>query len=174
MDKTQLLERYFNTFINQEHPKQFFIGLKDYLDYGNNIPEFDYITSSISNQASPLFKRHEQQIRIALEKVKEVHKEINSYIQKHKIKDENITKSLKDYDDFLNERAHGNRPLAVFLYDHLSEIVQSLHSLPEHKKFAEKYVEYLRPDKVHISRYIHLKELDELYEIKDEIERGKY
>ncbi len=34
MDSLTILERYFNTFISQDKLKPFFIGLKDYLDYG--------------------------------------------------------------------------------------------------------------------------------------------
>lgn len=173
MDSLQILERYYNTFIDEEDARNFFIGLKDYIEYGDQIPEYDYITSLISSQGSPLFERYNEQTIIALEKVKEMHKKISSYIKKQNIKDENIEKSLREYDDFLHGRKHGNHPLVIFLHNNLSDVLQTLHELSDHKKFTENYVEYLRPDKMHVSKYLSLKEMDELYAIENEIEKGK-
>lgn len=54
MDKLQLLDRYFNSFIYVESPREFFIGLAEYLEYADSVPEFDKITTDLYNKRLPL------------------------------------------------------------------------------------------------------------------------
>jgi hypothetical protein len=47
MDRNQLLQKYFDSFINLTNPNDFFVGLTDYMEYADSVPEFDRITTSL-------------------------------------------------------------------------------------------------------------------------------
>lgn len=85
MEPLQILERYYNAFIEQKDPKVFFIGMTDYLDYGDTIPEFDWITSQISLMPKPLTDKLEKEQEVALAKIKPIHAEISAYVSEKKI-----------------------------------------------------------------------------------------
>ncbi len=172
MDRLQILERYFNSFIGLDDPKSFFIGLKDYLDYGDVLPEFDLITTQISAIPKELFERYEQQHKAALEKVQEAHKEISAYVAKNKVDVPAVLNTLKEYDDFIEKRATSSSPLPYTLHDHLWDAIEVLYRTPGHKEFAEKYIEFSDPAKTRLRRYLPIKELDDFLETKKELERS--
>jgi len=63
MDKLDILERYYNAFINLENPRNFFIGMADYLEFADSIPEFDHITKNIFAEKKALEEKLENYAR---------------------------------------------------------------------------------------------------------------
>lgn len=144
MEPLQILERYFNTFIGLDDPKDFFIGMTDYLNYGDVLPEFDLITTQISGMPRELTSRYEAQQKTALEKVATAHKEITAYVAKKKIEHPGIKNALKEYGDFVEKRAFSSSPLSYTLHDELHDALEILYALPEHKEFRIESVELRR------------------------------
>lgn len=97
MDKLDIFERYYNAFINLDNPRDFFIGMADYLEFLDSVPEFDRITADIVAQRKPLDEKLGGLKKIALEKIAVVRDELLAYISKHKIDDENIKRTLGNY-----------------------------------------------------------------------------
>lgn len=172
MDKLQILERYYNAFIDQKDPKAFFLGLADYLDYGETVAEFDHLTSQISAQAKPVTDKYEEQHKIALEKVAAVHKELAAYIKKKKVDKPAITEAFREYKSYIDGHTHSSSPLAYSLHDELHDVVEFLYAVPEHKDFASKYIEFSDKEKTRLRRYLPIKEVDEFLETKNELRRG--
>ncbi|MGC9602212.1 MAG: hypothetical protein ABSE76_00495 [Minisyncoccia bacterium] len=171
MEPLQILERYFNSFIGSEDPKQFFMGLKDYLDYGDAVPEFDLITTQVSAMPKELMERYEKQHNEALSKIKEAHKKIAKYVAKNKVEIPVVLNALKQYDSFEQKRSTSSWPLAYTLHDELHDAIEFLYRTPEHKEFAEKFIEFSDPTKAHARHYLPIKELDDFLETKKEFER---
>ncbi len=172
MDPLQILERYFSTFIGQDDPKAFFVGLTDYLDYGDAVPEFDVITSQISLMPKGLMDKYATQQEVALKKIRALHKEISSYVSDESIENATIKNALKEYGDFEEKRAFSSSPLPYTLYDELHDVLEVLYGLPEHKDFASKYVELSPTNNTIVRQYLPIQELDDFLETKKELERG--
>ncbi len=172
MDPLQILERYFNTFITQDDPKHFFIGMADYLNYGDALPEYDWITTQISAMPQAQIKKLEEQDKVAMEKVKVLHDEIASYIKKKKIDIPAVDNALRECQQVFDGHVHGSNPMPYMVHLRLYDIVQALYPLPEHKEFASSCIVFSERDKTQPVQYLPVKELDELMETKKELERG--
>lgn len=172
MDTLQILERYYNTFIEQEATKPFFLGLTDYLDYAETLPEYDLITTLISNQAKPLYEKLAVQDKTALEKINKIHKEIKRYIDKNRIENEIIKRLFQEYDSYLAGHSRSSLGLTNALHNHLRDIIEILYGKNESKAFATRYIELFDSSKAQVKRYLPLKEFDEFAEAKDEVQRG--
>lgn len=171
MDPLQILERHFNGFIGLDDPKQFFLGLKDYLDYGDTVPEFDLITTQVSAMPKELMERYEKQHNEALAAVRKAHKKIAAYVAKNKVEIPVVAEALKHYESFENKRSTSSSPLADALHDQLRDAIEFLYRTPEHKGFAEKLIEFSSPSKEHVRHYLPIKELQDFFETKAELER---
>ncbi len=172
MEPLQVLERYYNNFINSDDPKMFFIGMTDYLDYGDNVPEFDLITTQISNMPKALMSQYEEQEKKARKKIEQAHKEVSAYVAKNKVESPALQEALHEYGDFLEKRAFSSSPLATSLHIALGDAIEALHAMPDHKEFASKYVEYHHRDKTLVNRYLPLQEFNDFVDTKDELDRG--
>lgn len=104
MDKLDILERYYNAFINLENPKDFFIGLGDYLEFADSVTEFDRITGEILAQRKSFEEKLEVFKAKALEKISAIKKELFEYVSREKIQSETIGRAFKDYEDWLSGR----------------------------------------------------------------------
>lgn len=169
---TDLLEKFYNSFINFDDPKNFFIGLCDYIDFIESVPEFEGITNNLLNQFKVVETKLEGLNKVAVVKLKEVHKELADYIQQNKVDRAGINEALKEYDGWLNGHIVGSMSLAEALHDNLSDIIQFLNEIPEHKDFVSKYL-VLLSDKVHIRHYLMPQEVKDYFDFLEEA-RAQY
>lgn len=171
MDKLDILERYYNAFINLDIPRDFFIGMADYLEFLDSVPEFNRITADIVAQSKPLEEKLESLKKVALEKLAKVHDELSAYISKHKIENEEIKRLFEqEYDGWISGKVAGSSSLPVALHDALGDVIILLYRIPEHKDFASRYMEFTR-DKTAIRHYLSIQEFTEFNELEQEIKR---
>lgn len=173
MEPLQLLERYYAAFIDQQDAKAFFLGMVDYLDYLDGVPECDLLTSRISETFKPLSERHDKQHEAAMKAVEAAHKKISSYISKKKVQNETIARALQEYADFKEERAiAASTPLAFSLFLRLQDALMALYAIPEHKDFALQFVVVSPTNNTIVRQYLPIQEMTDFQETRDELERG--
>ncbi len=170
--QAELLDRFYYSFINLDNPKDFFYGLRDYIDFIEGVPELKKITDELSDQSKPLEERLKRLDKVAVEKMEEIHKELLSYITENKISKPAIDEALKEYDAWLGGKVVGSNSLPDSLHDQLSDVVNFLYQLPEHKDFASRYVIFSK-DKTYIKHYLFPKEISDYFETLTEL-KEKY
>jgi len=171
MDKLDILERYYNAFINLDNPRDFFIGMAEYLEFLDSVPEFDRITADVVAQRKSLEDKLETLKKVALEKLTEVHDELLAYVSKHKIENEEIKRLFEqEYDGWISGKIAGSSSLPVALHDALGDVIVLLYRMPEHKDFVSKYMEFTR-DKTAIRHYLSLQEFTDFNELEQELKR---
>lgn len=169
--KIGLLQMWFNAFIDAENPKEFFIGMADYLKYSDSVPEFDQITSKIHAEYKPLKEKLQSLEEIALKKLKEIYKEVSEYISENKIEDEAVNKNIKECESWITGKTFGSGGIVSGLSVELDDTIASLYKIPEHKEFASKYIEFYKDNPDLISRYLKLQENEDFEEYRRELER---
>jgi hypothetical protein len=170
MDQIQLLERHYSAFINQKKPKDFFIGMADYLDFTDAIPDFEEISTKIFSEGKPLQEElniNESQVMKRFEETKGA---ILEYIKSKGIKNDNIVKILSDYDDWKTGKIVGSSGLPHGLNYRLQEIIKILYQSPEHKNFASSFIQFSKSGDT-VERYLPIKEYEEYREIESEVHR---
>jgi hypothetical protein len=173
MEPLKILEGYFNTFIAQENPKQFFIGMADYLNYGDALPEYDWITSQISAMPASLFAKLDTQTKAAFDKVKTTHDEIAAYIAEKQIDIPATQNALQRCQAIFDGHIHSDSPMPYLIHLSLYDIIVVLYPMPEHKEFASKYIVFAGWDKTQPRQYLPTPELDELLETKKIFDEGR-
>ncbi|PJC22488.1 MAG: hypothetical protein CO060_00310, partial [Candidatus Yonathbacteria bacterium CG_4_9_14_0_2_um_filter_43_16] len=165
---TQLLERYFNAFIDIEKPREFFVGMTDYLDLSNSFTEFENIDKDITAPQKKLESQLFTLRKEALEKLLVVYRDISGYIEKNEIKDEAISKALLECKGWIEGWIRGSNSKPIGLHISLGDVVDGLYKMPEHKEFASQYVELYkgRPDL--INRFLPIQEVWELMDLENE------
>lgn len=172
-EKIQLLDRFYNSFISLDNPKDFFNGLCDYIDYLESVPEFDRISKELLGKVKPFDEKIEKLNLIGVKKMKEVHKELSDYISANKIESAEIKEAFNEYDAWLNGKIVGSRELADALHDKLCDVVRLLYEKPEHKEFASKYIIFWK-DKVNTKHWLYPPEIKEYFDfLKDAQEKYK-
>jgi hypothetical protein len=172
-DKQLLLDRYYQAFISLDHPLDFFIGLADYIDYADSVPEFDRLTTEISKQGQPLLEKVnelEAKSVVGLDKAKI---EIEAYVAAHKIEDERIKKEFAEYESFREGKSTSSSGMPNALHHHLYPILEIMRDMPEHREFFSKYVTYFDKDNMIIRNYLDLPELNQYNEARTAIETGR-
>jgi len=172
MDKVQLLERYYNTFIELGKPKDFFIGMTDYLDYADSLPELENFASTISASKNILVEKLNETQKSAVDKLNSVRIELLNYIKEHKIENPAIDNALKEYSGWLDGKIYGSQSMPDALHDNLRDVIEFLYRMPEHKAFVEKWIEY-SSDKSYIRFYFPLREYQTYRDIEDKIEEER-
>ena len=180
MDKLEILERYYKAFIGKDKPREFFLGLGDYIDYGETLPEFDAITTALSKQAQPLVDERKKKEEAALSRLVEIKKRIadylSAYLSARKISSPEIDQWLKQFDDFLYGRADMDGGPAYGMIMHLGDVIKHLYDKwPELQSFAAKYIDFLelRSGNKAVRKYIQVPEFDALCEIDKRLERER-
>jgi len=165
----ELLDRFYYSFINLDNPKDFFNGMADYAEFIDSVPEFEKISTELLNEREPFIKRRIETDRIAVEKMKEVHKELLTYITDNKIEKEGIKQALKEYDAWLNGEANGSQDLCDNLHDLLCDIIRYLYEsgTPEDKEFVRHYIIFWS-NQTAIKHWLYPKEIEDYFEaLKD-------
>lgn len=171
MNKLDVLDRHYNSFILLDNPKDFFTLLADYIDLIDLVPEFEQITKDIQAPKKLLQDKLDLIEKVALNKITEIYKKLITYVSKNKIKSAGIEEAKKEYDNWLKGRTAGSSTLPDALHDQIREIVKQLYAMPEHKEFAVQYIEFMNQEGVEVKRYVPLKEYDEFREIYEDTKR---
>lgn len=170
MEKTKLLQTFYESFINLTNPHDFFIGLADYLEYADSVPEFDRITAELTVKR----KEHEDKLNelsnLAIVKLDKFKDQFEAYVKKHKIENPAIENAFKEYVAWKDGLINGSRPKVLSLHDLLCDVVRALHGLPEHKEYASKYIEFWEHDNTAIKYFLPIKEIKEFTDYKEEFD----
>jgi hypothetical protein len=165
--ETELLDKLYSSFILATgKPKDFFLGLNQYINYIETTPPFNKILEELLAQPKPIEDNVKNLELIALKKLDQVHKELTDYIKKSRVDDKVINKALKEYERWLNNRIVG---LPIALNIRLNRIIESLYKIPENKNFVLKYIVFSK-DKTHITHYLKVKEYFDWKEAEEELE----
>lgn len=173
-DKQIALNRLFDTFINKDAPREFFLGLADYIDYMDAVPEFDRLTNEIAKQGQPLFEKENELKDVAVKQLDEAKKDIEAYVEKNGLTNEKTKRAFMEYESFREEKSlsmTGGLPNA--LAHQLIDVIEMLHGMPEHREFTAKYVTHFDKDELFIQTYLQSKELLEYNEERKEIEQAR-
>src|SRR5437016_1432537 len=111
MDKTQLLQKFFDSFINLTNPHDFFVGLADYMEYADSVPEFDRITSELTVKRKEYEDKLNELSKIAISRLDELKNKLEIYVKKHHIENSVIESALKEYKAWKDGLMNGNMPL---------------------------------------------------------------
>jgi len=169
--KIELLKMWFDAFIDNENPKEFFIGMADYLNQFDTVPEFDRITNEIHAQYKPLDEKLKSLEGIALKRLKEIYKEVLNYISENKIEDEAVNKNIKECEDWIAGRTAGDGGVVSGLHIELEDTISALYKLPEHKEFALRYIELYKGNPNLVNRYVKSQEVEDFEEYRRELKR---
>lgn len=173
MDPLQMLERYYKTFIEEENPKAFFLGMADYLDYANTLPEFERIKKGIAASQKPSTQEVRELERSALVEIHTAKIEIEKYVKKHGIEDPVVKRALNDYDEYFTGTTLSSGSMPSLLHEELCDVVMALDKLPEHQAFARCFVEMSKPNGARVSRYLPIKAADDFFTAVAKLQRGQ-
>lgn len=159
---TELLERFYNSFIGLDNPKNFFVGLSDYIDFIKDTPEFDQILTGLLDQMKIIELRLNKQGLVASKKLSEIHQELFDYISQNKINNDTINEALGSYGSWIEGKTMGiSKPEG--LYQELSDIIHWLYEKPEHREFASHFMVF-NERKSAIRYFLYPEEYKEYYE----------
>ncbi len=170
--ETELLERFYISFINLNDPKDFFYGLRDYIDFIKDTPEFNRILTGLLYQKKTFENNLKELDLTAIKKLSEIHKEISDYVSQNKINNSTINEALRSYDSWLRGEKMGMTKTEG-LHEDLYDIIEYLYKELEHKEFASRYIIF-STNKDYVKYYLYPKEYKEYYEsLKDFKEKYK-
>lgn len=99
-DVNSVLERYFQSFINADNHRTFFLGLAEYAQFVDEIPETQAVVADILAKREDLQKRLDDvEAKFVLDANK-VRDEIEIKIKKHGLMDDDLKSYFAEYDKF--------------------------------------------------------------------------
>jgi len=141
-NEIELLDRFYKGFTDQAVPRDFFLKLYDYIEYVNTTPTFDYITARLLEKGKPLQDKMTEASTKAVARLDAVRKDIDEYIKKKNVVNDGIKEWLREYDSYKKGHISSSLPIPTSLHNALSDTIQILEAMPEHKPFTKKYVQY--------------------------------
>lgn len=173
MDKLATLKQLYQSFSEEETPRQFFLGLLDYIDLVDHTPEFKRLVDELDGQRRVAEKEVWKLKHPALKALEARHKTLVSYLRKNKIEDIAIEEALKDYDAWKAGNIQSSQTMCSALEDELADIVSKLYyDFPKHKVFATKFIAFQDAGKTLIKRIGEIPEVS-AYEEANEILKSK-
>ncbi len=142
------------------------MGLVDYIDYINSVPEFETIISLILEKQEPSEEKIKELEKSALSELEIVRNKIEKYVKKHKIDDPVANRALTDYNNYKTGLTLTNSSIPSLLYDELCDVVMALDKIPRHQKFVKGIVEVSNSNGVHIAKCLPLKYVGDFLEAK--------
>ncbi len=167
-----VLKGYYDAFINIDDPKRFFYGLADYLEFLDKVPVLNEFSVELFAKRKPFEDRLKALEGPAHERLAAIKNELADYVAKHKIENPHIEQSLKEYDGWRTKKIVGSNGPLDGMHDVLRDIVEFLHKMPEHKAFADRYIQYWESNPELIKHYLPVKEFDEYREAEQEYKNG--
>lgn len=141
----EILDRYYQSFINKKSRANFFLGLADYVELVDKTEETQKIIKALQRKKLTDIKRLKEYEQKVLEETKQAKAELFKRIEKNKISYESLQRDIKEYQDFKEERAFSSRALAEELYSCLEDIIQNLHNNGYKKLVKDFIVERKKP-----------------------------
>ena len=172
MNKVDLLDRHYQNFIDLKNPKDFFIGMADYLEYADLVPEFEQVSAEILEEPKPLRKKLVELEKVALVGLKKRRDELWSYYSKQKIKSERVDTLFVEFKRWEEGGITGSNGTPAGMTINLHDLVSALYGIPEHRKFVSKYITFLQ-DGTTPGNHTETSGYAEYRELYDEIERGE-
>jgi hypothetical protein len=119
--------------------------MADYLEYADTIPEFEKVSAEILEEPKPLQEKLVELEKAVLPNLSKRQKELWNYYSKHPVKDEakdtKIKEIFREYEGWEQGKISGSNGKIAGMSRALSDIGSVFWTIPEHFKFAEKYVE---------------------------------
>lgn len=170
MDKTELVERHYQSFINQPHPREFFLGMVEYIDYADSIPEFNQ-----AFQALILQGKSEELKLLTLEKkiikpMVTAFAKLSKYVKDNNIEHGGIIEAINSFNSKVEGSTISSARLPKSLLDELADITYNLYKMPEHQAFASKFVEFSR-DKSYVRHHYSIKGYEDYSAFEEEYQR---
>lgn len=136
----EILDRYYQSFINQKRDWDFFLGLADYVKYATETPEIDKILKSIVQKRVNAEKKLKEYEEDAIKEAKEVIKDkLFKNIKKEKISYEELNKLMQKWDDYVNKRILSSQSDAEAIGGCLIDIIRSLHDT-NHREITKDFI----------------------------------
>lgn len=174
MEKTDLLERYYKAFIDIQKPRDFFIGMADYLEFVDSNPEFEGVMDSIFFEGKQKQQKLEElglKATVVLEEMKD---KIEDYIAKNEIKSEDVLKELKEYDDWKNGKIQDGSSITNKLYGYVGDVIVAINKFPEHLPFVTKFAKMVDVSgKLMVARLLPFQEYEDYNDLEEEIKRER-
>ncbi len=160
-----ILERHYSSFIYSDDTKEFFEGLRYYMDLIQEDERYNKILNDLLEQGKPLYAELKKLEIAAEKKLGEIHKELLEYITKNNLTDE-VKGCLTEYEGYVRSKSLTGQ------YEELFDIVSYFYKKPEHTEFMTRYVVF-SPHKVYISYYLYPAEYKSYWECLQEL-KAKY
>ncbi len=174
MDKNELLERHHNAFINLESPRDFFIGMADYFEFADSVPEFEKILDDLLAQGKGKWKELDILGERMIKVLDGIKKRVDVYVAKNQLKNEQVLEPLKEYSQWKNGEILGNVGVPLSLACCITEAIREITNLPEHTSFASQFAEIADVSQWPlIARLLSFKEYEDYVEFKSELERER-
>lgn len=171
MENIEILERYYKTFIDNENPRDFFIGMTDYFEFTEKVPEFEAVCLKLiqdGHKKSSELESLAKSLIVACDKIKE---KIEEYIKTNQIKELAVTNSLQEYNDWKDGKIAGSLGVPLSLHDCLFDTLEAINRDPKHLTFVSEFAKVIQVnEKPFLSKFT-FKEYEDYRELNDEIDR---
>lgn len=163
-DLLDALKGYYDAFINIDDPKGFFYGLAEYLEFIDRVPVFEQFSKELYAKRTPYYDRCAALEEPALKRLEAIKKEFADYVAKHKIQNAVIDQALKEYEGWRTKKIVGSNGMLDGMHNVLRDVIDALYRVPEHKVFAERYIEFWKDNPELVKHYLPVKELNDYLE----------
>jgi len=163
----ETLDRYYQSFINQNGNWEFFLGLADYVKYAVKTQEVDSILKRIvqvRDNDQKRLKEYEQRVIKETEQAKE---KLFKIIKEHKISNEALDRAIEEYQGYENGTTLSSQSRGEALSEALIDIIHILFK-NGHKELVKNFAIEHREAPNEVGKYTFSKTL-ELYEKEKEI-----
>lgn len=168
----EILDRYYQSFINQKRDWDFFLGVADYVKYAIETPETDNILKSIVQKRFDAEKRLKEYEQEAVKEAKEIKDKLFRKIKKSKISYDALNELMQEHQNQESGKILSSQSDAEALSGCLIDIIQNLRS----NGYREITKDFIIEDKNHpeiITGYTCFKKLDAYNEEKSVYDNQK-
>jgi len=155
----KILDRYYQSFINQKRDWDFFLGLADYVKYATETPEVDKILKSIVQKRVNAEKRLKECEEDAIKEAKVIKDKLFQKIKQKKISYEELNKLVQEWNDYANRRIISSLSDAETLSGCLMDIIRSLYDT-NHREITKDFIIEEETDPKVIKEFTCFKKLD--------------
>jgi hypothetical protein len=167
-----LLERSYRSFINLEAPRDFFIGMADYLDYLRSIPEFKTILLILLEQCQHAEDEVEKLRPTAITGLENLKTEIRVYVTSQKKQDLPTLKALSAFDAIISGANFPKKNSVPTLIEKLKDALRPLSHKESDKEFVSRFQAVLDYNDSNLGREVFPLRVVETYlEAKAEFEK---
>lgn len=151
-NEIEMLNKYYDSFINIADEADFYIGMCDYLRYTDKVPAIETISAELPKQRSKIEHRLKTIEKKAINELIVKKEEIKKIIDLKKIDDLEINEELKSFQDWIEGKITGSLPVPFNLSPILVRIIHKLISLG-YRENIDKYLEYPSNNPNYIQKY---------------------